>query len=54
MSWFINQNINILINIVAIIDNAESMREESQSVQSVRRKQVTCNPKINFIHFSAI
>ena len=39
MSWFINQNINILIIVVAVIDNAEKMREEksvfSQSVGSV-------------------
>ena len=39
MSWFINQNINILIIIVAVIDNAESMREEksvfTESVGSV-------------------
>ena len=63
MSQFIHDNINIIIIIivfVVVVDNAESMMQKqksvlhSQSVQSVRRTQVTCNPKMNFIHFSAI
>ena len=32
----------------------QNRRLHSQSVQSVWRKQVACNPKINYIHLSAI
>ena len=60
-----NRNVNVLINIIILItiiiiiivvvvdDNAESGNSCLHS-QSVGRKQVTCNPKMNYIHFSAI
>ena len=62
MSQFINTNINnIIVNIIilvvvadVVIDNVESMIQKQKSVQSVRRTQVTGNPKMNYIHFSAI
>ena len=39
----------MIIIVVVVDDNAESLHS-----QSVGRKQVTCNSKMNYIHLSAI
>ena len=43
----------ITIIVVVVDDNAESGNSCLHN-QSVKRKHVTCNPKMNYIHFSAI
>ena len=44
----------VRIKLGPLDQKASALPTELPGLLSVRRKQVTCNPKLNYIHFSAI